>query len=96
MPGGGDVSYSRQDPPVAEWAGRWATEEDVQNACGDERDWFTYEMRHKAYDDAWARYYWSSKRKRNHGSKFKFAQINDTNLSSGRLSGLRQQLKLLV
>ena len=75
MPGGGDVSYSRQDPPVAEWAGRWVTEEDVQNACGDERDWFTYEMRHKAYDDAWARYYWSSKRKRNHGSKFKFAQI---------------------
>ena len=62
-------------PLFSEWAGRWVTEENVQNACGDERDWFTYEMRHKAYDDAWSRYYWSDKRKRNRGSKFKFAQI---------------------
>ena len=63
------------DPPVLEWAGRWVSEQDVLMACGDPRDWFTYEMRLQAYQEAWARYYHARRRKRNPSSKFNFAQV---------------------
>ena len=74
MPGAAVIA-GRADPPVADWAGRWVNVEDVQQACGDDRDWFTYEMRLQAHQDAWARYFHAAKRKRNRSSKFKFAQI---------------------
>ena len=65
----------RQDPPESDWAGRWVTEEDVNMACGDERDWFTYEMRLRAFRQGWARYTKARAKRRKMASKFKFAQI---------------------
>ena len=70
-----NVVLGRTDPPESEWPGRWANEDDVAMACGDERDWFTHKMRLAAYRDQRARYKLARRRRRNLARHFNFAQI---------------------
>ena len=75
-PGGfGTPLRGRADPPMSSWAGRWMTERDVGMSAGDERDWFTFEMRLQAHYDAIRRFCEARQRRRKLSSRFDFAQI---------------------
>ena len=69
-----NVVFGRGDPPEDEWTGRRVGPEDVAAACGDPRDWFTYEMRLEAQAEAWQRYEDARKRRRNFHRGFAFTQ----------------------
>ena len=68
-------AIGRGDPPESMWAGREVTIEEVAMACGDDRDYFSYDMRLQAAKEAKSRYTVARKNRRNMASKFKFGQI---------------------
>ena len=43
----------RGDPPISEWPGRAVTRKDLMVANGDPRDWFRYDHRNVAFEEAW-------------------------------------------
>ena len=70
----------RGSPPPDEWPGRDITVEDVLDACDDERDWFSRDMRLQAYYDQMNRFDMAFKRGRPRhnlpdGRPFPFGQI---------------------
>ena len=75
----GPLEKGRADPPESEWPGRWVDVRDVAASAGDDRDWFSFEMRLKAHVRAMklfrrARRY-RIPRKRGLSPGFDFAQI---------------------
>ena len=43
----------RGDPPISEWPGRAVTRKGLMIANGDPRDWFRYDHRNVAFEEAW-------------------------------------------
>ena len=65
----------RRDPPESAWAGHDVTEDAVVVASGDDRDWFEYEMRLRAFRRGQKLFRQARKRRRNFGSGFGHEQI---------------------
>ena len=64
---------AHSDPPMARWPGRWVSKEEVMAACGDERDWFRFHHRYRAYRQAWGEFC-DARRRRRFSSGFDWNQ----------------------
>ena len=71
----GPLEKGRADPPESEWPGRWVDVRDVAASAGDDRDWFSFEMRLKAHVRAMKLFRQARRRRRKMSSGFDFAQI---------------------
>ena len=65
---------ARGDPPMARWPGQWVRKEAVMAACGDERDWFRFHHRYRAYRQAWGEFCDARRRRRRFSSGFDWNQ----------------------
>ena len=66
---------NRGDPPMSKWPGTWVNKYAVMAACGDQRDWFRYWHRYKAYTEVWREFCDARRRRRRFSSGFDWNQV---------------------